>query len=111
MRVVLEVAGVRNGYGKILNSNNHMNIAKATVKALSMMRTMKEVVETRGVTMDYLLGKSVDPKDSAYPPQGTGSTSESQDDAPVEEDVDEADASDVSPEAESDDSDGDDLKD
>jgi len=69
VRSVLEVAGVRNGFGKILNGPNHMNNAKAALKALSMMRTVKEVAQQRGVSMAYLFGKTVDPKDSAYPPQ------------------------------------------
>ena len=45
-----------------------MNNAKATVKALEMMRTLPEVAEMRGVSIDYLLGRTVDPQDSAYPP-------------------------------------------
>lgn len=61
VRTVLETAGVRNGYGKILNSNSHMNTAKATVKALSMMRTLKEVAKLRGVSIPFLLGKTMDP--------------------------------------------------
>ena len=68
VRAVLEVAGVKNGFGKILNSGNAMNNAKAAVKALDMMRTLPEVAEIRGVSLDYLLGRTVDPEDSAFPP-------------------------------------------
>ena len=68
MRTVLEMAGVRNAFGKILNSNNAMNIAKATVKALGMMQTLQETAKERGVTLDYLVGKTIDLEESACPP-------------------------------------------
>lgn len=84
VRTVLEVAGVKNGYGKILNSGNAMNNAKATIKALSEMRTVKQIAETRGVSIDYLLGKTIDPKDSAWPP--SDSESETEEDESIMED-------------------------
>lgn len=61
VRTVLEVAGVKNGFGKILNSGNAMNNAKATIKALSMMRTARQVADARGVSVDFILGKTSDP--------------------------------------------------
>ncbi len=39
MRMILEFAGVPNVVSKILNSNNKINIARATLKALSQLRT------------------------------------------------------------------------
>lgn len=65
VRVVLELAGVKNGFGKQLGSDNAMNNAKAAVLGLSQMRTHKEVAEERGVTVDFLLGRSFDPNKTA----------------------------------------------
>lgn len=61
VRVVLELAGVQNGFGKQLGSDSAMNNAKAALLALSTMRTHQEVADSRGVTVDYLLGRSFDP--------------------------------------------------
>eukprot|EP00210_Caulerpa_lentillifera_P000322 g315.t1 len=69
VRLVLEAAGVRNGFGKILNSGNAMNVAKATIKGLASMRTVQEVVNDRGVSVDYLLGNTIDLSESALPPE------------------------------------------
>lgn len=44
MRVVLELAGVPNAVSKIVNSNNKINIAKATLKAIQDLRDPKERV-------------------------------------------------------------------
>ncbi|GMH38674.1 hypothetical protein BSKO_06558 [Bryopsis sp. KO-2023] len=65
VRVVLELAGVKNGFGKQLGSDNAMNNAKAALLGLGQMRTHKEVAEERGVTVDYLLGRSFDPTKTA----------------------------------------------
>ena len=43
VRVVLQMAGVRNAYGKQLGSNNKLNNARATVKCLASMCTVDEV--------------------------------------------------------------------
>ena len=43
VRVVLQMAGVRNGYGKQLGCNNKLNNARATVQCLASMRTVNEV--------------------------------------------------------------------
>lgn len=59
VRVVLELAGVRNGFGKQLGSSSPMNNAKAALQALSVMRTFKEVANDRGVTVAFLQGKSL----------------------------------------------------
>ncbi len=42
MRMILEFAGVPNVVAKILNSNNKINIARATLKALGQLRTAKD---------------------------------------------------------------------
>lgn len=58
MRTVLEMAGVKNGFGKQLRSNNPMNNAKATIEALKRMRDFKSIAKDRDVSLDFLLGKT-----------------------------------------------------
>lgn len=48
VRAVLEAAGVRNIVSKSLGSSNHANVVKATLQALSMLRTRDEVLASRG---------------------------------------------------------------
>jgi small subunit ribosomal protein S5 len=55
VRTVLELAGVKNGFGKQLGSDNPLNNAKATVEGLKNMRTFKDVAAQRGVPLEYLL--------------------------------------------------------
>jgi len=50
MRAVLELAGVKDVLAKSLGSNNPVNVVKATMKGISMLRTKAEVVAKRGVT-------------------------------------------------------------
>ncbi len=46
-RAVLELAGVRDVLAKSLGSNNHSNVAKATLKALGRLRTKEMVLALR----------------------------------------------------------------
>jgi small subunit ribosomal protein S5 len=55
VRVVLELAGVKNGFGKQLGSANPLNNAKATVEGLKSMRTFEQVAAERGVPIEKLL--------------------------------------------------------
>lgn len=55
VRVVLELAGVKNGFGKQLGSDNPLNNAKATIEGLKNMRTFKDVAAERGLPLEYLL--------------------------------------------------------
>jgi len=55
VRTVLELAGVKNGFGKQLGSDNPLNNAKATVEGLRNMRTFKDVAAQRGLPLEYLL--------------------------------------------------------
>lgn len=55
MRVVLELAGVKNGFGKQLGSPNALNNARATVEGLKAMKTYKQVAADRNVSVDYLM--------------------------------------------------------
>ncbi|MFZ1751574.1 MAG: 30S ribosomal protein S5 [Saprospiraceae bacterium] len=51
MRAVLEMAGVHNVLAKSQGSSNPHNVVKATIDALSKMRTAKEVAKHRGVNI------------------------------------------------------------
>ena len=44
---MLELAGVRDVLAKSLGSNNHLNVTKATMKALSLLRTKEEALAVR----------------------------------------------------------------
>ncbi|MBD2137446.1 30S ribosomal protein S5 [Anabaena sp. FACHB-1237] len=54
VRTVLELAGVKNILAKQLGSNNPLNNARAAVNALSTLRTLTEVAEDRGVSIEKL---------------------------------------------------------
>ena len=46
-RAVLELAGVRDVLSKSLGSNNHLNVTKATLKALGTLRSKDEALAVR----------------------------------------------------------------
>lgn len=48
VRAVCEAVGITDVLGKSLGSNNHSNVVKATMKALSQLRTREEVLARRG---------------------------------------------------------------
>ena len=49
MRAVLDLAGVSDILAKSLGSNNPINVVKATMKAITSLRTRDEVMEKRGL--------------------------------------------------------------
>ena len=55
-RAVMELAGIRNGFGKQLGGDNPLNNARATIKGLSELRTWQQVADSRGVTVPFLMG-------------------------------------------------------
>lgn len=57
VRTVLELAGVRNAFGKQVGCNNALNNAKATVAGLASMRDVHQIAELRGVSVDKVLGR------------------------------------------------------
>ena len=47
MRPVLEAAGIRDAVGKSLGSKNRLNVVKATLDALSKLRSAEEIAAIR----------------------------------------------------------------
>lgn len=54
MRAVLESVGVHDVLAKSQGSSNPHNLVKATIEALSQMRSAKEVARQRGVSLDVV---------------------------------------------------------
>ena len=54
VRAVVEAAGIQNVYSKSLGTTNPHNVVKATVDALTQLRTAEEVAATRGKTPEEL---------------------------------------------------------
>jgi small subunit ribosomal protein S5 len=54
VRIVLELAGVKNILAKQLGSKNPLNNARAAIQALSSLRTFGQVAEERGISLDNL---------------------------------------------------------
>jgi small subunit ribosomal protein S5 len=52
VRAVVELAGIRNILTKRLGSSNPHNLVKATLQALSQLRTMEEIARVRGRTAE-----------------------------------------------------------
>lgn len=48
VRAVCEAVGIRDVLAKSLGSSNHSNVVKATIKALSLLRTRDQVLGSRG---------------------------------------------------------------
>ncbi len=56
VRSVLEIAGYRDIVSKSLGSRTKINMARATLKALSNIKTVEQVAEMRGKTKEEILG-------------------------------------------------------
>lgn len=54
VRVVLELAGIRNILAKQLGSDNQLNNARAATAALDSLRTLADVAEERGIAVEKL---------------------------------------------------------
>jgi small subunit ribosomal protein S5 len=54
MRAVLEIAGVHNVLAKSMGSSNPHNVVKATIDALSKLRSPLEVARQRNISMEKL---------------------------------------------------------
>jgi len=56
VRAVLELAGIRDIRSKCYGSNNPVNCVRATINALTQLRTAEQVARLRGVPVEQLLG-------------------------------------------------------
>ena len=63
VRAVLELAGIHDVLSKSLGSQNPINLVKATVTALQMLRSPRDVAELRGLTVAQVLG--IDERDGS----------------------------------------------
>nr|UAT97208.1 ribosomal protein S5 [Ahnfeltia plicata] len=57
VRTVLELSGVKNILAKQLGSSNALNNARATLNALSNLRTFNQTAKNRNISIDYLYGR------------------------------------------------------
>nr|QCI04432.1 ribosomal protein S5 [Antithamnion hubbsii] len=53
-RTVLELAGIKNILAKQLGSNNTLNNARATLNALSKLRTLEQTAKDREIAIEHL---------------------------------------------------------
>ena len=54
VRIILELAGVKNIRAKCLRSNNPTNVVKATMAGLAALRSAEEVAKIRDVSVDQV---------------------------------------------------------
>jgi small subunit ribosomal protein S5 len=56
VRAVLELAGISDVISKSLGSNTKINMARATINALSAQKTIEDVAALRGKSVEEILG-------------------------------------------------------
>ena len=56
IRMVLELAGIKNIRAKCLRSNNPTNVVKATIEGLRALRTVEEVAKIRDISVEQVKG-------------------------------------------------------
>ncbi|MCK4651349.1 30S ribosomal protein S5 [Candidatus Babeliales bacterium] len=59
VRAVMEALGVKDVLAKSIGSSNPHNVVKATIKALSKLRSAKQLAELRGKSVAQIVGKEV----------------------------------------------------
>ncbi|MBQ2737855.1 MAG: 30S ribosomal protein S5, partial [Clostridia bacterium] len=52
VRIILELAGVKNIRAKCLRSSNPTNVVKATFEGLKALRTAEEIAQLRGLSVE-----------------------------------------------------------
>ena len=57
VRSVVEAAGIRDLLSKSMGSTNPVNVVRATIEALTSLRSADEIAARRGKTAEQLLGK------------------------------------------------------
>ncbi|MHC1685642.1 MAG: 30S ribosomal protein S5 [Clostridiaceae bacterium] len=56
VRIVLELAGIKNVRAKSLGSNNSRNMVNATLTGLSELRTVEDIAKLRGKSVEEIIG-------------------------------------------------------
>jgi small subunit ribosomal protein S5 len=56
VRIVLELAGIKNVLSKAIGSRSSLNVARAAIKALGELRTFESIAQARGITVRQLVG-------------------------------------------------------
>ena len=56
VRAILDLVGVRDVVSKSLGARTKLNMARAAMDALKSIRTVEEVAELRGKTVEEILG-------------------------------------------------------
>jgi small subunit ribosomal protein S5 len=57
MRAVVEAAGIHDILTKSLGTNNPINVVRATVGALTSLRTLQDVAAVRGKAPEQIVGR------------------------------------------------------
>ncbi|MBI5106121.1 MAG: 30S ribosomal protein S5 [Solirubrobacterales bacterium] len=72
VRAVLELAGIHDILSKSLGTQNPINLVKATMTGLQMLRTPEEIAEVRGISIAEVLGLTADKAASEVLDGGVG---------------------------------------
>ena len=69
MRIVLELVGIKNVLAKIIGSNNHNNVVRATIDALKKIRSPEEIALRRGKKVSHIKSDSQTKRIKSAPQQ------------------------------------------
>ena len=56
VRAVMEAVGIHNICAKCLRSNNPQNVVKATMEGLKSLRSVEQIAEIRGLSVEEIVG-------------------------------------------------------